>query len=65
MIMNKKKISNLLFGLATCLSFALFSPQEAVAIGDICGILDCRTGGCVSQSVNCLCEIIVEAPRPL
>jgi hypothetical protein len=62
MIMNKKKISILLFGLAICSIFILFSPQEVEAIGSICGILDCRTGGCVSQPVNCMCEIIVEAP---
>jgi hypothetical protein len=33
MIMNKKKISILLFGLAICSIFILFSPQEVEAIG--------------------------------
>lgn len=65
MIMNKKKISILLLGLAICSSFTLFSPQEVEAIGSICGILDLGSASCVSPVTNCLCEIIVEAPRPL
>ncbi len=63
MIMNKKKISILLLGLATCLSFTLFSPQEVEAIVSICEVLDLDSASCVSPVTNCLCEIIVEAPR--
>jgi hypothetical protein len=63
MIMNKKKISILLLGLATCLSFTLFSPQESEASRDICSFFSEQHQACMAGAVNCLCEIIVEAPR--